>query len=149
MLVKTERLVGKQRGEGSLKIDFLLYGLMGIDLSNVSKAMLETLRLPIRLLLPFALLFFLSLVTPRGSEAVLDRYFAKMKTPVQSNPTDDNRALDAAYQDPSATMSRKLFPRSDWEFVYPTKMDVAGFLISCVVCALVIGLLLWLAGIGA
>ena len=38
MLVKTERWVGKQRGEGSLKIDFLLYGLMGIDLSNANKA---------------------------------------------------------------------------------------------------------------
>ena len=149
MLVKTERWVGKQRGEGSLKIDFLLYGLMGIDLSNANKATLETLRLPIRLLLPFAVLFFLSLVTPRGSEAILDRYFAKMKTPVQSDPTADNEALEAAYRDPSSTISRKLFPNSDWEFVYPTKMDVTGFLISCVVCALVIGLLLWLAGIGA
>ena len=149
MLVKTERWVGKQRGEGSLKIDFLLYGLMGIDLSNANKATLETLRLPIRLLLPFAVLFFLSLVTPRGSEAVLNRYFAKMKTPVQSDPKADVKALEAAYQDPSSTISRKLFPNSDWEFVHPTKMDVAGFVISCIVCALIIGLLLWLAGIGA
>ncbi len=72
-----------------------------------------------------------------------------MKTPVQSDPTADNEALEAAYRDPSSTISRKLFPNSDWEFVYPTKMDVTGFLISCVMCALVIGLLLWLAGIGA
>ena len=105
--------------------------------------------MPIRLLLPFAVLIFLSLITPRGSKAVLDRYFAKMKTPVQSDPAADNEALAAAYQDPSSTISRKLFPNSDWEFVHPTKMDVTGFLISCVVCALVIGLLLWLAGIGA
>ena len=149
MLVKTERWVGKQRGEGSLKIDFLIYGLMGIDLSNANKATLETLRLPIRLLLPFTVLFFLSLVTPRGSDAVLNKYFAKMKTPVQPDPAADHAALEAAYQDPSLTISRKLFPNSDWEFVHPTKMDVIGFLTSCVVCALVIGLLLWLAGIGA
>ena len=94
-------------------------------------------------------LFFLSLVTPRGSDAVLNKYFAKMKTPVQPDPAADHAALEAAYQDPSLTISRKLFPNSDWEFVHPTKMDVIGFLTSCVVCALVIGLLLWLAGIGA
>ena len=72
-----------------------------------------------------------------------------MKTPVQSDPKADVKALEAAYQDPSSTISRKLFPNSDWEFVHPTKMDVAGFVISCIVCALIIGLLLWLAGIGA
>ena len=86
MLVTTERWIGKQEGDGSLKIDFLLYGLLGIDLSKANKATLATLRLPTRLLLPFAVLFLLSLVTPRGSKLVLDRYFAKMNTPVRSDP---------------------------------------------------------------
>ena len=149
MLVRTERWVGRQKGEGSLKIDFLLYGLLGIDLSNANKATLETLRLPTRLLLPFAVLFVLSLVTPRGSKASLDRYYAKMNTPVRADPQADSEALEAAYLDPSSTTGRKLFPESDWEFVRPTKTDVSGFLISCIVCGLVIGLLLWLAGIGA
>ena len=149
MLVTTEKWIGKQEGDGSLKIDFLLYGLMGIDLSNANKATLETLRLPTRLLLPFAVLFLLSLITPRGSKPVLDRYYAKMNTPVRSDPEADSEALEAAYLDPSSTTGRKLFPKSDWEFVRPTKMDVTGFVISCIVCGLVIGLLLWLAGIGA
>ena len=99
--------------------------------------------------MPFAVLFLLSLVTPRGSKLVLDRYFAKMNTPVRSDPQADSEALEAAYLDPSSTTGRKLFPKSDWEFVRPTKMDVTGFVISCIVCGLVIGLLLWLAGIGA
>ena len=149
MLVKTERIVGPQVGEGSLKIDFLLYALMGIDLSNANKATLETLRLPTRLVLPFAVLFLLSLVTPRGSQACLDRYFAKMNTPVRPDPEADVLALEKAYADPSSTTGRKLFPNSDWEFVRPTTMDVTGFLISCVVCAMVIGLLMWLAAIGS
>ncbi len=149
MLVKTERIVGRQVGEGSLKIDFLLYALMGIDLSNANKATLETLRLPTRLVLPFAVLFLLSLVTPRGSQACLDRYFAKMNTPVRPDPEADVLALEKAYADPSSTTDRKLFPNSDWEFVRPTTMDVTGFLISCVVCAMVIGLLMWLAAIGS
>jgi len=149
MQVTTERWVGEQKGAGSLKIDFLLYGLMGVDLSNANKATLETLRLPTRLLLPFVVLFLLSLVTPRGSKPALDRYFAKMNTPVQPDPEADEEALELAFRDPAIAKQRKLFPNSDWEFVRPTKMDVTGFVLSCVVCGLIIALLMWLAGIGA
>ncbi|MDE0862595.1 MAG: sodium:solute symporter family protein [Rubripirellula sp.] len=149
MLVRTERIVGLQQGVGSLKIDFLFYALMGVDLSSASKATLETLRLPTRLVLPFAVLFLLSLVTPRDSKFALDRYFAKMNTPVRPDPEADAQALEKAYADPASSTGRKLFPKSDWEFVRPTTMDVTGFLISCVVCAMVIGLLIWLAALGS
>ena len=95
------------------------------------------------------MLFLLSLVTPRGSKPALDRYFAKMNTPVQPDPEADEEALELAFRDPAVAKQRKLFPNSDWEFVRPTKMDVTGFVLSCVVCGLIIALLMWLAGIGA
>lgn len=146
--VRTERLVGRLRGKGSLNLDFLLYSLAGIDLSSASKAMLETLRLPARLLTPFLVLIFLSFLTRRGDKEVLDRYYAKMKTPVLADPEADKRALLQAQSQPISKQARKLFPGSDWEFVRPTTMDVVGFIISCLVCVAIVGLLIGLAGIG-
>jgi SSS family solute:Na+ symporter len=146
--VVVERMVGPQVGQGSLNIDFLLYSAAGIDLSGVSKATLETLRLPARLLTPFLVLILLSFVTPRGNKDVLNRYFAKMNTPVLPDHEADRQLIEKAYADPDATASRKLFPRSDWEFVKPTTKDVVGFVLSCAVCVLIIALLTWLAGIG-
>lgn len=148
MQVRVERLVGPQIGQGSFNLDFLLYSAIGIDLSGASKATLETLRLPARLLTPFLVLIILSHLTPRGDKQVLDRYFAKMNTPVSADHEIDRQVLERAYASPETTTERKLFPQSDWEFVKPTTKDVVGFVVSCLVCVLIIVLLTWLAGIG-
>ena len=50
---------------------------------------------------------------------------------------------------PKFASNRKIFPDSDLEFTRPTKMDLFGFIISCFVCVVVIGLLTWLASVGA
>ncbi len=149
MLVRVERKVGPQIGQGSFNLDFLLYSAVGIDLSGASKATLETLRLPARLLTPFLVLIILSYLTPRGDNRVLDRYFAKMNTPVLADHDDDRQVLERAYAAPETTAGRKLFPQSDWEFVKPTTKDVVGFVASCVVCVAIIVLLIWLASIGS
>lgn len=146
--VRTERIVGRQRGKGSLNLDFLLYSLAGFDLSGASRATLETLRLPSRLLTPFLVLILLSYLTRRDDKAALDRFFAKMNTPVLVDPVADQEALQRAYQSPSSTDGRKMFPGSDWEFVWPTHKDWIGFVAACVACFLIIGLLSWLASIG-
>ncbi len=147
--VRVHRTVGAQYGKGSLNLDFLLYSVAGFDLSGVSKATLETLRLPPRLLTPFVVLILLSYITPRGHIDVLNRYYAKMNTPVVADPQADHKALEHAYVHPFSTAKRKLFPASDWEFVKPTRKDVIGFVASCVVCGLIIGLLMLLANIGS
>jgi SSS family solute:Na+ symporter len=115
----------------------------------VSKATLETLRLPPRLLTPFLVLILLSFITPRGSQKSLDRYFAKMNTPVRPDPDEDRQVLQEAYASPAATATRKLFPGSDWEFVKPTAKDVIGFVVCCLICVVIIGVVTVLAGIGA
>lgn len=149
MTIRVERKVGGQQGNGSLNLDFLLYSLAGIDLSNASKATLQTLRLPPRLLTPFMVMILLSYITRRGSRDALDRYFAKMNTPVLADHEADLHRLERAYANPETTRGRKLFPNSDWEFVKPTLKDVAGFAASCVVCVAIICLLSWLARIGS
>ncbi|TWT64701.1 sodium:solute symporter family protein [Allorhodopirellula solitaria] len=141
-----ERKVGQQVGSGSLNLDFVLYSGLGFDLSGVSKATLETLRLPARVLLPFLVLIGLSFFTPRDEEAMLDRYFAKMNTPVLGDPAADAARLQAAYDQPPT--ARKIFASSDWEFTWPTRRDLAGFLLACAACVVVIGLLSWVAGLG-
>jgi SSS family solute:Na+ symporter len=147
-LVVTQRRAGPMRGQGQFKVDFLLYHYLGVDLANVSKATLETLRLPTRVLLPFLVLVIFSYITPRTSKEVLDRYFVKMKTEVDPDPETDQRNLEASYRDPKRFEGKRLFPGTDIEALRPRRSDVVGFAISVAVCFAVIGLLVWLAGIG-
>ena len=148
MSIVTERRVGELRGEGQFKLDFLIYHYMGFDLANASKATLETLRLPTRVLLPFLVLVFFSFLTPRTSKSVLDRYYAKMKTEVDPDPETDRRNLEESYRDPTRFEANRLFPGTDIEALRPRKSDVVGFAISVTVCFVVIAILVWLAGIG-
>ncbi|MBM78964.1 MAG: hypothetical protein CMJ78_00010 [Planctomycetaceae bacterium] len=144
-----QRNTGEMVGSGRFKVDFLIYQLMGIDLSRASKATLETLRLPTRLLLPFLVLIGVSFLTPRNSKEALDRYFVKMKTVVHPDPEQDAAELEKSYADPQRFEEKRLMPGTDWEFIRPTSKDIIGVLVSIVVCFLVVGLLLWLAGLGS
>ncbi len=147
--VLVQSRVGEKEGAGQFKLDFLIYHYMGIDLANVSKATLETLRLPTRVLLPFLVLIVASYLTPRGNAAELDRYFAKMKTEVHPDPQIDQEQLEKSYENPKRFEDKRLFPGTDLEFLRPRPSDVIGFAISVAVCFVIILLLVWLAGIGA
>lgn len=146
--VLVERRTGKFHGTGNFNLDFVFYALIGVDLSSVSKATLETLRLPTRVLLPFIVLIVASLCTKRNSTEALDRYYAKMKTEVDPDPERDRRNLEASYAHPKRFEARRLFPGTDWEMLRPRFTDIAGFAVSVVVCGLIIGLLIMLAGFG-
>lgn len=146
--VLVQRQVGERQGVGLMNVDFLAYHWMGVDLAGVSKATLETLRLPPRLLTPFLFLIIVSLLTPRNSQAALDRYYVKMKTEVRRDPEADRLELDESYRNPQRFDDRKLFPGTQLEFNRPRAKDIIGFLLSVVVCFVIIGLLVWLAGIG-
>ena len=144
-----EKVTGPQVGHGSLNLDFVLYSALGIDLSWATKASLETLRLPARLLTPFVVLILLSWLTPPGTPQALDRYYAKMRTPVRADPEEDRRAIAHARRSPVSTQTRKIFRGSNLEFYWPSTKDWVGFLAAIAVCVVIIGLLVWLAGIGA
>ncbi|MCA9130407.1 MAG: sodium:solute symporter family protein [Planctomycetales bacterium] len=147
--ILTERAIGDFQGQGGLKLDFVAYAVMGVDLSAVSKSTIETLRLPPRVLLPFLVLVVFSLITRRGTPAVLDRYYIKMRTEVEADHAADEAKLQSAYANPLSGAERRLFPGTDWEFLRPRAQDIIGFLVSIAVCGLIIGLLVFLAGIGS
>lgn len=146
--ILVQRYTNAHTGNGSFNVDFLLYHWMGVDLTDASKATIETLRLPPRLLMPFLVLIIVSLFTRRERKEVLDRYFVKMRTVVHPDPETDKRQLEAAYANPEHYERRKLFPKSDWEFTLPRPVDVIGFLVSVAICFVIVALLAWLAGIG-
>ncbi|MEM7011431.1 MAG: sodium:solute symporter family protein [Verrucomicrobiota bacterium] len=147
--VVVERQTGAVKGKGWLRVDFLVYKMLGIDLSNASKATIETLRLPTRVLLPFLVLIIASYFTPRNTKEALDKYYVKMKTEVDPDPAADEANLRVSHDNPSRFDDRKIFKKGDLEFVVPRPKDIIGFVAAVIVCFLVIGLLIGLANIGA
>jgi SSS family solute:Na+ symporter len=136
------------RGQGRFNLDFLIYEWMGVDLKKRSDPELETLRLPTRLVLPFVVMILLSLITPQGDRDVLDRYYVKMKTPVDPDPEIDVSEVEASYLDPSRFDHRRLFPFFGLEIQKPKLLDVVGFVVAFGICFAIIGLTAWLANLG-
>ena len=132
-------------GEGSFEIDFLLYDKLNINLRAQSNGTLEALRLPTRLFLPFLILIALSFITPRGDKEKLDRYFVKMKTPVDPDPVKDAEEMRLSYENPARFDDKRLFKFGGLEFNKPTLVDVLGFVVSFAVCVGVVWLIVFVA----
>jgi len=130
-------------GLGRFNAEIWVLGFLGIDFSGWSKAQLSAARFGFDALFPFVLLFLLCLVTKPAPKQVLDRFFARIHTPVQPTPEEDERAVQAAYADPDMYRPRKIRPRSSWEIMKPGKWDIIGFGGSWLLVGVII-LLLWL-----
>ena len=133
------------RGKGSFEIDFLLYKRLNIDLCSQSNGTLEALRLPTRLLLPFVFLILLSFVTPQGDKEKLDRYYVKMKTPVDPDPDKDAEEIRLSYENPQRFDDKRLFKFWGLEFNRPNVVDVVGFVASFAICIGVVWLIVAVA----
>ena len=135
-------------GLGSFNVDFLLYDVIGMDLTTKSDAILKTLELPPKIILPFVVMILLSLLTKRNSPEALDRLYVKMKTPVDPDPELDRQKMEKSYADPRRFDHRKLFARGNLEFQKPTAADAIGFVTCVAICFLIIWLAVWVAGLG-
>ncbi|MHC4401804.1 MAG: sodium:solute symporter family protein [Planctomycetota bacterium] len=137
------------RGKGSFQLDFLVYDALRIRLTEATNPTLETLRLPTRLVLPFVVMILVSLFTPLVDKQALDRFYVKMKTPTDPDAAVDRAEIEASYRDPSRFDDRRLFRRFGLEIQRPKWADVAGFLVGLLICFGIIGLTVWLAGLGS
>jgi len=136
---------GQKQGSGMLSLELVLLDTIGCDLGKNPYALNETIRILIRTIVPFLILVGVSLLTRRDDKTMLDRFFVKMKTPVESDPEEDARQLELSYADPRRFDDRNLFgPGADWEFNKWNRTDTVGFLISC---AAAIGVILLLVGV--
>ena len=141
---------GDKIGQGSFRFDMVIYDkLLGLDLTQYRKAALKTLEFPFKIIAPFLVMIIASLLTQPNSKKALDRLYVKMKTPVDPDPEGDAREIDVSYARPDRFNDRKLFPDSNWEFERPTKMDFWGFVGCFAICFAIIGVVLWVARIGA
>ena len=141
---------GEKIGQGSFRFDMVIYDkLLGLDLTQYRKAALKTLEFPFKIIAPFLVMIIASLLTQPNSKKALDRLYVKMKTPVDPDPEGDAREIDVSYARPDRFNDRKLFPGSNWEFERPTKMDLWGFVGCFAICFAIIGVVLWVARIGA
>ncbi len=130
-------------GLGRFHAEIWVLSWFGPDFSKMKKSQLVAIRFFFDALFPFVLLFFLSFITKPLSKKHLDRFFAKMHTPVQKNQDEEDMALEAAYKNPDKYRHQKLFPKSQWEILKPTKMDALGFGGSWILVGIII-VLLWL-----
>ena len=144
-LEELQRLGVVLRGKGRFEMDFLLYKHLNVDLNKMSNGTLETLRLPTRLFLPFIFMILLSFITPKGDSVKLDRYFVKMKTPVDPDPEKDAEEMRLSYENPHRFDDKRLFKRWGLEINRPTIVDVVGFLTSFVICIGVVWLIVVVA----
>lgn len=137
------------RGRGSFNLDFLIYDAVGVPLDEMTSAALETLRLPTRVVLPFVVMIVLSVMTPKANQTALDRFYVKMKTPVDPDPASDAAELEASYRDVSRFDHRRLLRFGGLEFQRPKVVDIAGFIVGFGVCFAIIGFTVWLANLGS
>jgi SSS family solute:Na+ symporter len=130
-------------GLGRFNAEIWVLSWLGIDFSGWTKAQLSAARFGFDALFPFLLLFLISLVTQPVPKKDLDRFFGKIHTPIQPTPEEDARAVEAAADEPDRIGRLKIWPRSSWEILKPTRMDVIGFGGSWILVGVII-LLLWL-----
>jgi len=134
-------------GTGNLKLNLVLYKPF-LEMKTKSGSSLNALELVPKIVMPFLVMIFCCFLTRPNSQQGLDRYYAKMKTPVDPDPEKDQAKLAAVYADPGNTERVKLFPNSNLEFQKPTVADITGFVISVLTCFAIIGFAFWMASFG-
>ena len=135
------------QGNGNLKLNLVLYKPF-LDMKTKTVSSLNALELVPKIVMPFLIMILCCFLTRPNSKEALDRYYAKMKTPVDPDPEKDQAKLAAAYADPGNTERVKLFPNSNLEFQKPTTADITGFVLSVITCFAIIGFAFWMASIG-
>ncbi len=130
-------------GLGRFHAEIWVLSWLGIDFTSCTKAQLVAIRFFFDALFPFLFLFLVSFVTKPAPKSHLDRFFARLHTPVQKTPEEERDALEDSYRNPGKFEKDKLFPGSNWEIMKPTKTDFLGFGGSWVLVGVII-LLLWL-----
>jgi len=108
-----------------------LLSLLGVNVKGFTPPMVMTVRFLVDAVLPFLVLIPISLLTKRGDPQRLDRFYARLKTPVATTPEADAFAVAESDAQPARFDHTKIFPKSDWEFTKWNRTDALGFLACC------------------
>ncbi len=130
-------------GLGRFHAELWVMSWFGINFQRMPRSWLVAYRFFFDALFPFLLLFLFSRLTKPVPGELTDRFYAKMHTPVQPTPEEEEAALNVAYGDPEMYENQKMFPGTQWELLKWTRMDYLGFFGSWVLVGVII-VLLWL-----
>jgi len=119
--------VSPREGRGRFHAELWVMQAAGVTFAGWTKPQLVAARFFFDALFPFVLLFLVSWVTPPAPRDALDRFFARLHTPVQPTPEAEEAALAASYADPRKFDHDKLFPGTAWEILKPARSDYIGF----------------------
>jgi len=139
---------GHKYGKGMLNLELIFVDKLGLDLSANSYALNETIRVIIRTIVPFLVLIFVALFTVPDNKKRLDRFFAKMKTPVSADAKADAEQVALSYENPHRFDNIKLFPASSWEIYRWNKTDALGFSLAVLTLFVVLAMLQILVSLG-
>jgi Na+/proline symporter len=136
--------LGHRVGQGYPYLDLLFLHLCGFDLRLNPYAFNETLRLGIRLFLPFAILALIARLTPREESARIDQFFGKMRTRVsRSGGVAEPESISVSSRNPAYSQDIKIFPHSEWEIYRWSRYDAVGFGLAVGLVFVILGML-WL-----
>ncbi len=140
---------GELGGKGTLSVELVLLDKLGWDLSRNPYALNETIRILIRTFSPILLMMLICLFTRADDRAMLKRFYAKMRTRVRTDRTEDEAEMAASLADPHRHDHQLLFPHSNWEFYKWDRQDAGGFALAILAVFGILGfmhLLLTLGG---
>ena len=139
---------GKPYGGGLFRADLFLIHSLGFDLSKRSVAANESISLAFKLIFPFAALILFGLFGRQNDDAVRDRFYGRLLTPVRADPEEDEKEVALTVADPHRLDDRKLWPGSDWYLRKWDWQDWKGIIVSVVAMVGIGGLMLFLANLG-
>jgi solute:Na+ symporter, SSS family len=130
-------------GLGRFNAEVWVLSWFGVDFSGFTKPQLLATRFFFSAIFPFVLLVAFSFLPRPVPAPLLDRFFARVHTPVQPTAEADVAAVQAAYANPRQYDADKLFPGPNWEILKPALSDFIGFFGTCALVGVIV-LLLWL-----
>jgi SSS family solute:Na+ symporter len=131
---------GKE-GLGRFHAELWVMSWFGVDFTSWTKPQLVAARFYFDALFPFLALVVFSWFTRPEPRGALDRFFAKVHTPVQPTPEAEAAALAAACADPRQFDGDKVFKGGNWEILKPARSDYLGFFGTWALVGVIIALL--------
>ena len=133
---------GVMEARGYLFPELVFLQSIGIELNQQPYALVETIRMLIRLFTPFLILVFVSLLTKQNDDQSTRHFFIKMRTRVRGLGHDvDDEDVKRAFKNQESTKDVLLFPNTELEIYKWNKQDTLGFLFSVLIVFAVIGTL--------
>jgi len=128
------------RGVGKFRIWVWIFSRLGADFKRSSRSTLDAAVFLADALIPFLVLLAVSFFTAPVSSSALDRFYARIHTPVKQDRAADQREVELSYARPDRFRDRLLFPGTNWEMLKPDLTDIVGFLLAVAVAAIIVGL---------